>query len=67
MKKECVHTHNWGSYETDETIKKFTIHNIKDIRDYLLYIVPYVLKAKSIKNYQYYYDDNTVFQINIKN
>ena len=64
MEKEYVLDHDWGSYESDETINKLMLRNTDDFMKYfdnemttnLMYV------AEIIGKYMYKFKDGTIIQ-----
>ena len=64
MEKDYVLDHDWGSYESDETINKLMLRNTDDFMKYfdnemttnLMYV------AEIIGKYMYKFKDGTIIQ-----
>ena len=66
MEKDYVLDHNWGSYNSDETINKLMLRNIDDFIKYFDNEIDNQYIAENVGKYIFKFDDGEILQFRLE-
>lgn len=64
--KDYVFDHNWGSYDSDETINKLMLRNQDDFMKYFFINIHRFYNAQILDNYKFRFDDGTIVEFTLE-